>query len=255
MSTLLLRLAAPLQSWGISSKFERRGTEQMPSKSAIIGMVSAALGRDRDADIKDLHILKFGVRIDQQGKLLKDYHTVKTDELKRTLKKSKKDPNKAKLKDDIITGSYVTYRYYLTDAAFLVGLEGEMPLLTEIKYALENPVFPLFLGRRSCPPAGRLVIGDIREESLLDALSNEPWLASKYMQKKAPLEIKLPIFTDADMEDGNVIYQMDLPISFSQKHRKFAPRAVIEHDSVKPQRICGTLMNSSTNHDAMATGG
>ena len=44
MSTLLLRLAAPLQSWGASSKFGRRATEREPTKSGVIGLVAAALG-------------------------------------------------------------------------------------------------------------------------------------------------------------------------------------------------------------------
>ena len=62
-------------------------------------MVAAALGRRRNDQIEDLNALRFGVRIDKEGKLLKDFHTAK----------SKKD-------------SYVTERYYLADAVFLVGL-------------------------------------------------------------------------------------------------------------------------------------
>ena len=42
MSTLLLRLAAPLQAWGTASKFERRRTQREPSKSGVIGMLAAA---------------------------------------------------------------------------------------------------------------------------------------------------------------------------------------------------------------------
>ena len=68
MSTLLLRLAAPIQSWGID-KFERRGTERIPTKSGVIGLVAAALGRRRNDQIEDLNALRFGVRIDKEGKL------------------------------------------------------------------------------------------------------------------------------------------------------------------------------------------
>jgi len=45
MSVLLLRLAGPLQSWGDSSRFATRGTRREPTKSGVIGMVAAALGR------------------------------------------------------------------------------------------------------------------------------------------------------------------------------------------------------------------
>ena len=48
MSTLLLRLAAPLQSWGIDSKFDIRRTGREPSKSGVIGLICAALGIKRD---------------------------------------------------------------------------------------------------------------------------------------------------------------------------------------------------------------
>ena len=59
MSTLLLRLAAPLQAWGTDSKFETRRTNQEPSKSGVIGMLAAALGLPRDADLSALAALVF----------------------------------------------------------------------------------------------------------------------------------------------------------------------------------------------------
>ena len=152
MSTLLLRLAAPLQSWGVDAKFDRRGTERVPSKSAVIGLVAAALGRRRTDSVDDLLALRFGVRVDKEGVLLRDYHTARS-------KKS----------------AYVTQRYYLADAVFLAGLEGDLDLLTKIEHALRHPAFPLFLGRRSCPPEGRISLG-IRNKSLLQALQEEPWL-------------------------------------------------------------------------------
>ena len=42
--TLLLRLGAPLQSWGSESMYDRRETDMMPTKSGVIGMLAAALG-------------------------------------------------------------------------------------------------------------------------------------------------------------------------------------------------------------------
>ena len=80
MSTLLLRLAAPLQAWGINSKFDIRKTEREPSKSGVIGLLAAALGRRRDESLDDLIALKFGVRCDKEGKLLRDYQTTFEEE-------------------------------------------------------------------------------------------------------------------------------------------------------------------------------
>ena len=67
MGTLLLRLAAPLQSWGEDSKFETRRTRREPTKSGVIGLLAAALGRRRDEPLDDLRGLRFAVRVDQEG--------------------------------------------------------------------------------------------------------------------------------------------------------------------------------------------
>lgn len=77
MATLLLRLAAPLQSWGADSKFEIRKTNREPTKSGVIGLLAAALGlaRDDDQALQRLNGLRFAVRVDQEGQLLRDYHT------------------------------------------------------------------------------------------------------------------------------------------------------------------------------------
>ena len=44
MTVLLLRLAGPLQAWGVKSRFTVRSTELAPTRSGIIGMLSAAIG-------------------------------------------------------------------------------------------------------------------------------------------------------------------------------------------------------------------
>ena len=70
MATLLLRLAAPLQSWGCGSKFNIRNTEREPTKSGVIGMIAAAMGIQRNDDPKKLEPLcrlRYGVRVDREG--------------------------------------------------------------------------------------------------------------------------------------------------------------------------------------------
>ena len=147
MATLLLRLAAPLQSWGSDSKFETRKTDREPTKSGVVGLLAAALGlrRDDTEGLARLNGLRFAVRADQEGSLLVDFHTAKSRDT-----------------------SYVTYRHYLQDAVFLAGLEsGDEALLRELEAALRHPVYPLYLGRRSCPPTLPLCLG-IRQGSLLE---------------------------------------------------------------------------------------
>ena len=62
MTVLLLRLAGPMQAWGVQSRFTDRRTERAPSKSGVIGMLAAAVGRRRTDPIEDLLTLRFGVR-------------------------------------------------------------------------------------------------------------------------------------------------------------------------------------------------
>ena len=81
MATLLLRLAAPLQSWG-RVKFETRKTNREPTKSGVIGLLAAALGLRRDdaAGLARLNGLHFAVRADREGSLLVDFHTANREE-------------------------------------------------------------------------------------------------------------------------------------------------------------------------------
>ena len=105
MPTLLLRLQGPLQSWGTTSRFDERDTQLEPSKSGVLGLVCAALGRDRCEPVDDLAALIMGVRVDREGVVLRDYQTA-TGILNAA---GKVDMNR----------TVVSPRYYLSDAAFL----------------------------------------------------------------------------------------------------------------------------------------
>ena len=212
MSTLLLRLAAPLQAWGSDSRFETRRTGREPTKSGVIGLLAAALGRSRADPIDDLCRLRFGVRVDQEGQLLRDFHTAHQGD----------------------KTAYVTERYYLCDAAFLVGLESEdRAFLQTLEQALRAPVFPLFLGRRSCPPTLPIVLG-IREGSLVDVLKQEPWLASPWMLRQYRKKPLLRLVTDSGCGGRNMGIQRDLPITFHISARSYAYREMEEHLPTAP---------------------
>src|SRR5690606_33869407 len=74
---LLLLLSGPMQSWGTQSRFAHRDTDFEPSKSGVLGLVGSALGMSRDDDdlLQALASLKMGVRVDREGRILRDYHT------------------------------------------------------------------------------------------------------------------------------------------------------------------------------------
>ena len=148
-----------MQAWGTRSRFDDRDSEAEPSKSGVLGLVAAALGRDRAESVEDLAALHFGVRIDREGVVRSDYHTAQL------------------FPGDRKTSTSVTRRSYLADAAFWAALGGERPLLEAIDAALRNPHWPLSLGRKSFPSAEPLWLeGGVQAGELLDVLRAVPSL-------------------------------------------------------------------------------
>lgn len=138
--TLLLRLVGPMQSWGTTSRFDERDTQLEPSKSGVVGLLCAALGRDRAEPVTDIAELRMGVRVDREGVLMRDFHTATGVFI-------------ASGKPDL-DRTVVSPRHYLSDAAFLVGLEGaDIAWLHTLKAALRAPRWPLALGRKAFVPS------------------------------------------------------------------------------------------------------
>jgi CRISPR system Cascade subunit CasD len=218
--SLVLRLAGPLQSWGIAGQFGRRDTHTQPTKSGVVGMIAACLGRERGADITDLSALLMGVRVDQPGTLLEDFHTIsRTDGA--TLPTAS-----GRSKTDLTA---VTRRWYLADAVFLITLTGEESLLSVIAEAIDHPVYAPTLGRRSCAPTGRLNLG-IHERDAETLLAQWPWEAGTVQLKK---HTELPTL-DATIEapDGDDLIP-DVPAGYAPLQRRFGNRR-IRHFTVRP---------------------
>jgi CRISPR system Cascade subunit CasD len=237
MTTLLLRLAGPLQSWGESARFARRTTERVPTKSGVLGLLAAATGRRRTDPIEDLLALRFGVRVDQPGRIERDFQTtVGTDGSRFPL----------------------TNRYYLTDAVFLAAIDGADELVRGLDDALRAPVFPLYLGRRSCPPEGRVTLGT-RDAALWDALSAEPWQAAAWWKRRNGPTVRL----DAHVDDGAVpvgaahtrTTHRDVPLSFDPERREYGWRDVGHHqvtvanDTPRAERVAPA---ARPQHDPMS---
>ncbi|KQB87180.1 type I-E CRISPR-associated protein Cas5/CasD [Corynebacterium lowii] len=214
MPSLLLKLKGPMQSWGDRSRYKIRATGQVPTKSGVIGLLAAAQGRRRTDPVEDLAELTFAVRVDQPGNLLKDYQTAQ---------RWQENPKAA--------ASLVT-RYYLSDALFVAAVESpRREVLEGLEEALRRPRFPLFLGRRSCPAPPDLVIG-VREGSAVEELRALDWQASDQHKEERSKQVTLPIYRDgAPGEVG--VDQRDVPLSFSQEHRRYAWRTVVEEPGVK----------------------
>lgn len=135
--------------------------------------------------------------------------------------------------------TYITYRHYLSDAVFLAGLESEdIGFLYEMENALKNPIFPLFLGRRSCPPTLPIVIG-IRESGLEQALTKEPALIER-LNATNSFRVQL------ETKDSEVAATCpDVAISFNPQKRCYGYRKVKEF-------YVNLVTEVDTEHDAMS---
>lgn len=205
MSTLALRLAGPMQSWGDSSRFGRRETRRVPTKSGVLGLIAAAEGRRRSDPVEDLLQLRFGVRVDQPGRVLTDFHTAHTNGMDKPPTLSRRD--------------------YLVDAVFVALIEGDGNLLTALRDRLERPTFPLFLGRRSCPVEGRLTL-DLGPGRIEEALHAVPWQASRAHAASHGAQVILSAYLDAPAGRGEAI--RDVPLSYAPTLRRYGWRFVEE---------------------------
>ena len=163
-STLVLRLAGPLQAWGEESKFNVRGTLPYPSYSGLLGLCRAALGHGRHSDdgFSELRQLAFVVRSDARGSLLRDYHSVNPP---RAGLGEYTVPNGSGKPWSIGGGpsTLLTERYYLTNAAFTVLITGAEDRVERLAKALRGPTWHISLGRKACVPDFPLVLGTTSE--------------------------------------------------------------------------------------------
>lgn len=230
MTVLALRLGGPLQAWGSSHRLDRhRRTERFPTKSAVVGLLAAALGRLRQESIDDLVALRFGVRIDRAGEHLRDYHTVSSlfDEHGHFAPGRGRLPTAAGPYRSAETSIQVTERHYLADACFVAGVEGEPGLLTALDEALMRPVFPLYLGRRSCPPDAPIRLG-VHEGTLGDVMATIEWQGGAWKRVSgATVRCEVVIEDPTGMRE-----QIDEVRNFDPVSRSYGRRR-IRHDHVE----------------------
>lgn len=233
MTVLRIRLASPLQSWGAPSRFTRRVTEAAPTKSGILGLLSAAQGRRRSDPIEDLLDLELAVRTEQQGELLRDFHTA------RHLVTSDSMP--------------LTQRFYWSDAVFTAHIGGRREVLEGLMEALTNPAFPLYFGRRSCVPEGRVVLG-LAETDVANSVAQLPWHPGRSGRRahRSDASVRLRVQADAsvypDLPGSREL--ADLPLSFDPERRRYQTRIVVDTSVDLPTGHPGG--GAGPGHDPMA---
>jgi CRISPR system Cascade subunit CasD len=228
-----MRLAGPMQSWGTDSRFDIRFTGREPSKSGVIGLLCAALGKPREErpgdgypTLAELSGLRMGVRVDRPGTLRVDYQTAGGTH--------RAGESYGVVRASGARGETVqSRRYYLADADFLVGLEGEDALLRRLEGALRRPVWQLCLGRKAFVPGVPVWLPDagpdgewwsmpLREAlGVSDGARGYPW-RPRHARERRPERLRV-VLDAAPGPDAAV--RQDVPVDFAA--RRFRPRYVV----------------------------
>ncbi|MFO1213411.1 MAG: type I-E CRISPR-associated protein Cas5/CasD [Burkholderiaceae bacterium] len=178
MQALVFRLIAPMASWGSIAVGESRHSGTHPSRSALLGLLAAALGLRRDDD--DAHAalsanLRFGIKLHSMGFPLRDFHTVQVaPELRKQRYRTRRQeiawPERPKL------GTLLSAREYRCDSVSIVAVQladaSGAYSLAQLQKALERPTFVLYLGRRSCPLAAPVAARVGQHATLKSALDS-----------------------------------------------------------------------------------
>lgn len=237
-AVLALRLAGPLQSWGLSGRFNRRDTAAEPTKSGVTGLLAAAAGRRRSDPIEDLLALRLAVRTDQPGTLLRDYHTV-SDYRGHPLPSAQVNRNGEQRSTSPAKHTHITQRFYLADAVFVAALTGPTDLLASLASAVGAPAYPLALGRRACVPTQPLLLAPTADTAhphdaalwcgeLVDVLSGIPWQASAHRLRTlsaqaSPATVDLPVVAD---DPHGIDIRADVTRTYRPADRSFTTRRV-----------------------------
>ncbi|MBK5923528.1 type I-E CRISPR-associated protein Cas5/CasD [Rhodovulum sulfidophilum] len=213
---LVFSITASLGAMGELAGHERRGSLIWPGRSAILGLLGAAMGIERGGDFSKLDALGLAVAVFDTGAPLRDYHTVET-----VPSAAAKHPNsrpEALAAARGRTNTTITLRDYRAGPLYGIAVWGEE--LDAIAAALRRPRYTLYLGRKSCPlaaPPGAKVVDTVSAEEALTHLDLPPW--RRLDRRGAPVVARLLV---CGSEEGEIVH--DVP--GDRRHRHFTPRRV-----------------------------
>ena len=229
MKFLALYLRAPLQSWGASSKFGDRGTHDAPTRSGLLGLLAAACGVDKNDAVRDREWLVRAAKLSmtvlafRRGDRMTDYHTVGARYDKDNPWQRRMMPTTT---DGKPRGTDITHRDYLTDSIFGVVFSGDEALLEEMGSGIANPVYGVWLGRKSCIPTEPILAGVFDSESAArEALAKRFRGSLERRGKvagKTSTDVEFSVVEVSAGEEDETL--LDVPVSFGK--REFHARRI-----------------------------
>ena len=222
---LVFTLCAALGAMGELAGHERRGSLTWPGRSAVSGLVGAAMGirRGNDDAFARLDALRMAVGVIDDGVPLRDYHTVETIPTAAARKPDSRPSAIARAGRN--TNTTITLRDYRVGVAYAVALwpgPGWTGALEDLARGLRQPAFTLYLGRKSCPLAAPPAPRIVRAEGPLQALSLavRPPFGHQGALRLIASDERL---SQDDVQDS----RNDLPVERAKWH--FAQRTVFLH--------------------------
>tara|TARA_R110002074_G_scaffold9251_5_gene36858 strand:+ start:39 stop:839 length:801 start_codon:yes stop_codon:yes gene_type:complete len=184
MDALILHLEAPLMSFGGPQVDQIGPTGRFPTLSLIAGLLANALGHDHREWAKTQALqdrLSLASLLVRPGQEMPDYQTVDLGQ-QHLRNPAWTTRGKTEHRDggpEARFGTHIRQRRYRADASILAAValaEPEAsPTLADLAHALDRPARPIFLGRKPCLPATRVLVGLItKTASLEDALRQIP---------------------------------------------------------------------------------
>ena len=216
---VVFTLAAPMGAFGDLAGHERRNSGAWPARSAVLGLVGAALGvRREDAPGQQaLAAWRVAVSVLSRGTAFRDFHTVQTVPTARVKRPATRRDALEVLRND--DNPLVTWRDYRSDCVFGVALWG-LDGAADVRDALARPRFTPYLGRKSCPLSAPMAPQVVEAETEIDALARVTVPPFLDVDPERPLLVA----SDEPLDGGWQEIRWDEPIDRSAWH--FGPRTV-----------------------------
>jgi len=208
MDALILRLDAPLMSFGGVMVDQHNVTDRFPGLSLFAGLLANALGwshaeGERIGRLQERLIV--AARWDIAPETIIDYHTVDLGQPKMREpgwttrgNPEHRDGGPAKF------GTHQRYRHYWANGVLTATLaltDDDTPSLGDLEAALRQPARPLFLGRKTCLPSSPILLGRVSGEDVLSILKAIPRHPCLVRPQKEPIPARWPAHIGNPRED------------------------------------------------------
>ncbi len=189
---LVFRFTGPLQAWGEYVIGDVRSTADFPTKSGVVGLISCAMGlRREDPLIAELSkAIEVAFRADRKGRIVSDFHTI-TESMQANGQRRE--------------SSILAPLKFIEDGCFTVFVSAEEEWLERIDAAMKRPVWRVYLGRVSCPPAEPVYRGRTSEyKDMLDAIMRYPLARRSAMRIEYEMPRPIPGATTQSRQDARM---------------------------------------------------